>query len=133
MCLSVGLHRLRECSVKQGKTGQYALRVRVYLCNGKNMESTIVYRGCIGIMGKKMETTIVYWGFIGCRVLGISGLAARQVGLPTPPPPTTQASCENKPIPSPADAPGRSVRKNDVLGTCDAFLKFRRSCSLQVN
>ena len=25
------------------------------------METTIVYRGNIGIMEKKMETTIVYW------------------------------------------------------------------------
>ena len=29
------------------------------------METTIVYRGYIGIMEKKMETTIVYWGYIG--------------------------------------------------------------------
>ena len=32
---------------------------------GKKMETTIVYRGYIGIMEKKMETTIVYWGYIG--------------------------------------------------------------------
>ena len=31
----------------------------------KNMETTIVYWGYIGIMEKKMETTIVYWGYIG--------------------------------------------------------------------
>ena len=29
------------------------------------METTIVYRGYIGIMERKMETTIVYRGYIG--------------------------------------------------------------------
>ena len=29
------------------------------------METTIVSRGCIGIMEKKMETTILYRDFIG--------------------------------------------------------------------
>ena len=29
------------------------------------METTIVYKGFIGIMEKKMETTIVYKGYIG--------------------------------------------------------------------
>ena len=29
------------------------------------METTIVYRGYIGIMEKNMETTIVYRGYIG--------------------------------------------------------------------
>ena len=29
------------------------------------METTIVYRGYIGIMENEMETTIVYWGYIG--------------------------------------------------------------------
>ena len=33
------------------------------------METTIVYRGSIGIMEKKMETTaIVYWGNIGIYI-----------------------------------------------------------------
>ena len=30
----------------------------------KQMETTTVYWGCIGIMEKKMETTIVYWGYV---------------------------------------------------------------------
>ena len=29
------------------------------------METTVVYRGYIGIMEKKMETTIVSWGYRG--------------------------------------------------------------------
>ena len=29
------------------------------------METTIVYRGYIGIMENKMDTTIVYWGYTG--------------------------------------------------------------------
>ena len=36
-----------------------------YWDNGKEMESTIVYWGNIGITEKKMEATIVYWGNIG--------------------------------------------------------------------
>ena len=34
------------------------------------METTIVYRGYIGIMEKKMETTIIYWVIIGI-IIGI--------------------------------------------------------------
>ena len=30
--------------------------------NGKNMKTSIVHWGCIGIMEKKMETTKVHWG-----------------------------------------------------------------------
>ena len=37
----------------------------LYRDNGKEMETTIVYWGYIGIMEKKMETTVVYWGYIG--------------------------------------------------------------------
>ena len=29
------------------------------------METTIFYRGYIGITENKMETTIVYWGYMG--------------------------------------------------------------------
>ena len=29
------------------------------------METTIVYRGYIGIMENKLDTTIVYWGYTG--------------------------------------------------------------------
>ena len=31
----------------------------------KRMETTIVYKACVGVMEKKMETTIVYWGCVG--------------------------------------------------------------------
>ena len=31
------------------------------------METTIIYKGYIGIMEKQMETTIVYRGYIGIR------------------------------------------------------------------
>ena len=55
------------------------------------METTIVYRGYIGIMEKKMETTIVYWGLAGFgvrpRVQGlgfcVQGLGLRGLGLPS--------------------------------------------------
>ena len=33
--------------------------------NGNENGTTLVYRGNIGIMEKQMETTIVYWGYIG--------------------------------------------------------------------
>ena len=31
----------------------------------KQMDTTLVYWGFIGIMEEKMETTIMYWGYIG--------------------------------------------------------------------
>ena len=42
----------------------------LYIGMEKQMESTIVCWGYIGIMEKKMETTIVSLGSIGFRVLG---------------------------------------------------------------
>ena len=29
------------------------------------METTVVYRGYIGIVEKKLETTAVHWGYLG--------------------------------------------------------------------
>ena len=29
------------------------------------METTVLYRGYMGIMEKKMETTVLYWGYRG--------------------------------------------------------------------
>ena len=35
------------------------------------METTVVYKGYIGIMEKQMETTIVYRGYVGIMHLAI--------------------------------------------------------------
>ena len=62
MCLSIGLHRLRESSVKQGKTGQYALRVSVYLRNGK--EHGIYYR-ILGLYSNNGTENGNYYSILG--------------------------------------------------------------------
>ena len=51
------------------------------------METTIVYRGSVGIMEKKMETTIVYRGSVGSPSLVLMAKAIRSamIGSPSSP------------------------------------------------
>ena len=48
----------------------------------KEMETTIVYWGYIGIMEEEMETTIAYWGYMGImekKILHYNGRYVRGV------------------------------------------------------